>query len=248
MIKKEEKKWKTIPFSLIYEDSPLNKPVTFFFHGFMSDHKKGPMGRDESLAEMGHVVVAMDAPGHGGRHKAGYQGRSDVQKQAMLIDIVIETAHDATNLYHHLIKESIIDAATPLIAYGVSMGGHTAFFWGKEEKDVDMVIALLGSPSFVDFYHYKQTHYGFHADKNHQERTTRYETIDPLRYPGDLTHKKVFAATGEDDTTVPAIYAKKLSKRIDMTYVSYPTAHQTTPRMINDAHTFIKKALKEGKR
>lgn len=248
MIKKEERERKGIPYSLTYEDTTQNKPVTFFFHGFTSDHKKGPMDRDGMLAEMGQTVVSMDAPGHGGRHDSFYQGQSNIQKQAAMIDIVIETAHDATDLYHHLIDESIIDPAMPLIAYGVSMGGHTAFFWGKEEKDVDIVISLLGSPSFVDFYHYKQTHYGFDPGENRSDKTTRYENLDPLRRPGGLKHKKIFAATGEQDTTVPGIYAKRLSESIDMTYASYPTAHQTTPSMIDDAHAFLKEALKEGKR
>lgn len=243
MIHKEERTWEGIPFSLTYERTPARKPVTFFFHGFTSDHKRGVMGRDETLAGMGHVVIAMDAPGHGARDDVRFRGLSNIAMQAKMPLIVEQTCADAGRLYDHLAAEGTIDMEMPLVAYGVSMGGHTAFLWGALSADIDIVVSLVGSPSITDFYRYKQTHYGFGVDDDVRREWIRYTAIDPLLHPAELEDTPVFAATGEKDTTVPDDYVRALTEKIPMTHRSYPVGHTTTPAMLGDAHRFLQDTL-----
>jgi hypothetical protein len=232
--------YKDIYYKILYKDKTDDKPVIFFFHGFGGSRHLGADGRDITLANMGYTVVVMDAFEHGDRRSVEYQNLDNSQRQKQIIDTEIKTAYDAVNLYNFLVNNKVLSKGLPLGLYGVSMGGAIVFFLASIFDKVKFLVSIVGSPSFVDFYKYKQSIYGFKMDENYQERLNFYRTIDPVINYHKLQGKKIFMSVGLKDEIVPLIYARSLSKKMDCIYQEYDLGHESNPKMLEDAYKFIR--------
>lgn len=236
-----------IPYSIYNHDNGKRKPVLFFFHGLGSDRESGSMGRCEQFADLGYYVVAIDAYCHGERQKASFNELSQSNKQKEVINIAIQTAKDAMFLYRNYLKNMHEIIPYQVSAYGVSLGGTTAFYFATIMDEVNTVVSILGSPSFVDFYQYKQQKYQFEADESYRKNMDLYETIDPIKHYRLLSRKNIFMASGVKDEVVPYIYSHNL-KQINLNnhniiYKQYDTAHVSTHDMIQDSYSFLSDIL-----
>jgi enterochelin esterase-like enzyme len=122
---------------------------------------------------------------------------------------------------------------------GVSMGAAVAFYFATIFKEVKTLISLIGSPSLVEFYKYKQEVYQFEKNDEFEERLKRYKKIDPLINYHLLEGKKILMTGGLKDKIVPLDYAKALSKKIDSTFIEYDLEHEVSPKMMEDVYNFI---------
>jgi hypothetical protein len=243
MINLSEEKYKDISYNIVFKNETQNKPVIFFFHGFGGNRNLGPSGQDEVFARMGYCVVVMDAYEHGDRRSEAYETFDNSTRQAMIIDIEIKTAHDAVSLYNHLEETGKISRDYPLGIYGVSMGGAIVFYLASIFDKVKVLVSIVGSPSFVDFYQYKQEVYGFPKNREYHERLKKYHDYDPLINYQKLLNKHIFMSVGLQDRIVPLDYAKALSKKIDTVYQEYDLGHESNQEMLEQANKFVKQYL-----
>ncbi|MDD4069116.1 MAG: acyl-CoA thioester hydrolase/BAAT C-terminal domain-containing protein [Candidatus Izemoplasmatales bacterium] len=242
-INKESLKYESITFNLLYKNTPKDKPIVFFFHGFGGDKEYGAGGKDITLASMGYTVIVLDAYEHGERRTNEYKELDNSQRQAMIIDTEINTAHDAIKVYDFLVEDSKISSEMPLAVYGVSMGAAIAFYLSTIFDKVKSVVSIVGSPSFVDFYSYKQEVYSFPKDNQFYDRLKKYQRLDPLLNYKLFENKKVFMSVGLRDKIVPMIYAKKLSSLIECEYREYDLGHESNPEMLSDSYNFLDKSI-----
>jgi len=240
---KEEHKFQDIYYNLVYDGHSTNRPVVYFFHGFNCSKEMGPMDRDTELALLGYTVIVMDAYEHGKRTSNEFKALTNSKKQSMIVDIEIKTAQEAIKLYDHLLEKNYITSNFPAAAYGVSMGAAIAFYLTTIFSKVKAMVSIVGSPSFIDFYEYKQEVYDFPKDKVFYERLKKYEDLDPLIHINRFENKEVFMSVGLRDKIVPMIYAESLSKKINCTYKTYDLGHESNPKMLQDSYDFLKKHL-----
>ncbi len=242
-IKRDELNYQGVPFSLVYKEKTQDKPIVFFMHGYDSDRFIGPMGRETVLAEMGYTVILMDAFNHGERATEGFDSLSRYQRHLCIVEIVIRTAKDAIEVYEHLCKEKVISQYQKLAAYGVSMGAATAMYLATILPKLEVIVSLVGSPSFVDYYEHKRKEFDIDNTLLHVERTNRYKKIDPILNHRRFYGTKLFMAVGKKDEIVPMKFAKQLSEMISCVYKEYDTGHASTPEMLEDGYDFLKKHL-----
>jgi uncharacterized protein len=234
-----------IPYTTYYRNDGIQKPVLFFFHGFGSSRDVGIMGRGELLADLGFYVIAIDAYLHGERQTALFQAMSGVNKQKETMNIVIQSALDAQMIYQHYFKHHPHVLSGDVFAYGVSMGGAIAFYLTTIMEELKTMVSILGSPSFVEFYEYKQRTYGFEKDAYYDANILRYGLLDPLGHPSRFVGKHVFMASGSLDSVVPSIYANQLKLAHEtndsIVFKLYETAHVSNLSMQADAFAFLVK-------
>ncbi|HNZ49890.1 MAG TPA: hypothetical protein PK087_00105 [Bacilli bacterium] len=241
-ITKSERTFQNLNYSL-YSDG-TSHPLLFFFHGFTSNRHLGIMGRGEVLARLGFTVVAFDAPYHGDRDNGTFSQLSVSARQKELMEIVIQNAHEAKWLYEkHLQAEQLISKA-PVFAFGVSMGAQVCFYLATIMPKLQTIVTLVGSPSFCDFYRWKQQQYQWPDDLEFKIKLEKYQSLDPLIHSERLQNTNIFMGVGTQDDVVPKHYAKQLAEKLKTSvYQEYETAHFSTPKMLDDAYCFLKKTL-----
>lgn len=232
-----------IPYTIYNNDDGTRKPVIFFFHGFGGDRESGSMGRCESLAKIGYYVVAIDAYCHGERKTPSFSALSSANKQKEVFNIVIKTANDALFFYRNFLFKNNDIIPNHVSAYGVSLGGTTALYLATIMSELKVAVSVLGSPSFVDFYVYKQQKYGFEQDENYYDNLQHYRLIDPLFHHHKLSNKIIWMASGTKDETVPLDFSKKLKDLYptcqNIVFNQYSTGHESTKEMIQDTMSFL---------
>jgi len=233
-----------IPLTTYYKFDGKPKKLLFFFHGFAGDRETGIMDRGNTLAEQGFYVVAIDAYLHGERQPEFFKNLSYGDKQKEIVNIVMRTAEDAQRLYHKYFKKlDMLENPEKVYAYGVSMGGAVCFYLATIMEELKTIVTLVGSPSFVDFYEYKQQQYNWIQDEYYYTNLESYREKDPLINYHLLQNKNIFMGVGTQDTTVPLKYAKALKEKLpspNVVYKEYNTAHSSTPEMLADSYNFIK--------
>lgn len=238
-MQREEGLFQGIPYSIVYNENSLNKPVIFFFHGFQSNRVQGPMGREETLTKMGLCVVMMDAYYHGDRKDSTFEELDSIHKHMKMIDIELHTANDAIQLYEELIRQNKISSDTPLLAYGVSMGAATALYLASIYPKLEMVVSIVGAPSLLGFYELKHTRFQLEKDDIYYQNIKKYEQEDPLIHYRRLEKANLFLAVGLTDDVVPLQFAKSLSMKLKVSYREYDTGHLSTKEMLEDGYRFI---------
>jgi dienelactone hydrolase len=231
-----------IPFTTYQKADGKRKPLIFFFHGFSGDRTIGIMGRGEMLAELGFYVVALDAYLHGERKLALFDQLTYSEKQKDTFNITMHTAKDAKRLYEKYFQydESVHPGA--VYAYGVSLGAAVTFYLASIMKELKTFISIVGSPSMVDFYQYKQVQYNWDQDQYFTLNLESYKSECPLLNYKRLENKNIFMGCGDHDTTVPPKYAQELTKKLNSPNVVcqfYDCAHTSTPTMQEDANVFL---------
>lgn len=232
-----------IPITTYYKNDKKPKKLLYFFHGFAGDRETGIMGRGETLAEMGFFVVAIDAYLHGERQPEFFKNLSYAEKQKEIVNIVMQTAKDAKHLYHKYFKHLEILDSTNIYAYGVSMGAAVTFYLATIMEELTTFASIVGSPSFVEFYEYKQQQYGWIKDEYYYTNLESYKAVDPLLNYELLKDKNIYMGVGTQDTTVPLKYAKALKEKLpnsNIVYSEYNVAHTSTPDMLLESYNFIK--------
>lgn len=233
-----------IPITTYYYNDGNKKPVLFFFHGFGSERKSGISNRGKELAEQGFYVVSLDAYLHGERMPNYFKNLSYGDKQKEIVNIQIQTALDAKNLFKKHLASNKYIIIDEVYTFGVSMGAGSAIYLASILDEVKGVVSLLGSPSFVDFYSYKQKEYNWELNASYFNNLNSYIEHDPFlnhRLYGD---KNIYFAGGSKDTVVPAIYAENFKNiyadNDNIIFKLYNTAHTSTNQMHSDVYKFLK--------
>lgn len=242
-IKIVDEKYENITYRILYSETTVNKPVIFFFHGFGGNKESSVDDNRLALAKLGYVVLIMDAFEHGERMSEEYKALSNQEKQKLIVDTEIITAHEAIELYDYLVKSNKISGDQKLGVMGVSMGGAIAFYLASIFEKVEVVVSIVGSPSFVKFYEYKQKVYKFAKDDGFKERLNKYKGLDPLINYERLKNKAIYMSVGLKDRIVPMDYAKELSLKLKTTYQEYDVEHTSTENMLNEVVKFIQNNL-----
>lgn len=236
-----------IPITTYYYNDGTKKPLIFFFHGFAGERKAGIGTRGEELARLGFYVVSLDAHLHGQRQPQFFNDLSYGDKQKEIVNIQIQTALDAKNLYKKYFSNHQYIKAGEVYSFGVSMGAGTAIYLSSIMNEVNTVVSLLGSPSFVEFYRYKQEQYGWTVNNEYFKNLNSYKEHDPLLNIDRYTNKNIYFAGGSKDTTVPAKFASEFKDKVkdldNITFKMYDTAHSSTLEMHNDAYAFLTKYM-----
>lgn len=237
-----------IPLTTYYYNDGEAKPLIFFFHGFSGERKAGIADRGQKLAQLGFFVVSMDAYLHGERTTKFFTDASYGDKQKEIVNIQMHTAQDAIHLYNKYYKNHQYIRGTEVYAMGVSMGGGTALYLASIMDNLNTVVSIVGSPSFVDFYRYKQTQYGWEQDSQYFTNLNSYVTHDPLINHHLLKDKNVYMTTGTLDTTVPEQFAIALkalySNSNNIIHKSYDVAHTSTPAMMQEIYDYLETFIK----
>lgn len=227
-----------IPFTTYYKDDNKPKSILFFFHGFSSNREIGIMGRGEILANLGFYVIAIDAYLHGERETAFFQKLNYQEKHKEIINVVIQTANDAKKLYQKYFKP----VSNEVYAYGVSMGAIVAFYLATIMDELKTFASIVGTPSFVEFYEYKQSEYNWALDDYYFTNLKYYEKLDPFINYESLKEKNIFMGVGLHDFVVPLKHSKELASKLrgsNIVYKEYDIGHSSTPKMQDDAYNFL---------
>lgn len=238
-ITKESLKFLDVTFNIFYEESSLNKDVFFIFHGFGGNKEDGFANYEIKLAESGFLVIVLDACEHGERVSEDFALLDNSKRQERIIDLEIQTAKDAISVYNHLLDLNMVSSDKLVNVMGVSMGAAITFYLASIFKKVNMLISIIGSPSFVEFYKYKQKVYGFPNGEDYQRRLDFYKAIDPLINYENLIDKKIYMSVGLKDKVVPLVYAKTLTKKLNCVYQEYDLGHEVNKEMLEEISKFI---------
>jgi len=230
-----------IPLITYELDNNEEKPLLFFFHGF-TGNKDELMGRGEVLANLGFYVVAIDAYLHGERMPDWFKAIPNEEKYQYIIDITIQTAKDAKDLWENVYKNSPKIKGDKFFTYGVSMGAMTSYGLSTITKDIKAMVTLVGSPSYVEYYKDRQTKYNW-DDSVVLDRLEKYQSIDPLLNPNLVDENiKLFMALGSKDDVVYPKYSRKFYQVRNKNTIlkEYDTGHMSTTEMLDDSYNFLK--------
>lgn len=233
-----------IPIITYEKDDNSIKPLIFFFHGF-TGNKENLMGRGEKLAELGFFVVAMDAYLHGERMDEWFKILPNEIKYQYIIDIAIQTSHDAKYLWENIYKNNKNIKSDRFYTYGVSMGSMISYSLATITNELEGMVTLVGSPSFVEYYLERQARYNW-SDEIVKDRLLKYQELDPLLHPNKINDNvKLFIALGKNDEVVYPTYSRKLYKlRKENTILKeYDTGHVSTDEMLSDSYEFLKQFI-----
>ena len=238
----EEVVFDGIPCSIYHDDVEEVKPLIFFFHGFGGNHLNGILDKGHKLAGMGYYVVAMDAYLHGERATEEFKALEHAKRQKSIVDIEIQTANDAKDIYNKYFKNNPLVKPNQVYAMGVSMGAGISYYLGTILEELKIIIAIVGSPSFVEFYKYKQVKYDFELNEEYYSKLADYEKHDPLINHKPLLSKHIYMGCGTQDEVVPRMYAKELCTKLDKSmylYEEYECGHTSTDEMLEHAYNFL---------
>ncbi|MDY0010909.1 MAG: acyl-CoA thioester hydrolase/BAAT C-terminal domain-containing protein [Candidatus Izemoplasmatales bacterium] len=234
-----EDKYQEITFRYLYNQDIGYDKVMFFFHGFNGNRYAIDIEWIERISEKGYLLVILDAENHGDRISDEYKKLDNSNRQKLIIETEINTANDAKKVYFHLLEKDIINKDMSLAVMGVSMGGAIALYLTTIFKKIQILVSLIGSPSFVEFYKYKQKVYKFENNQEYKKRLDKYAKIDPLLNYHLFSGRKILLTGGSRDKIVPMIYAEELSKKIDATFIVYDLEHEVSKQMMEDVYKFI---------
>lgn len=234
-----EDKYQEITFRYLYNQDIGYDKVMFFFHGFNGNRYAIDIEWIERISEKGYLLVILDAENHGDRISDEYKKLDNSNRQKLIIETEINTANDAKKVYFHLLEKDIINNDMTLAVMGVSMGGAIALYLTTIFKKIQILVSLIGSPSFVEFYKYKQKVYKFENNQEYKKRLDKYAKIDPLLNYNLFSGRKILLTGGSRDKIVPMIYAEELSKKIDATFIVYDLEHEVSKEMMEDVYKFI---------
>ena len=243
MIEKKEIILEGITFDIYKNNSLQPKHLLFFFHGFTANRFDGN-NHIKALVDTSAIVIAGDAYFHGERERASFKSLTPANKQREIINIVIKTAQEIKYFYNKYCSLYPGGNSLPLTAYGVSMGAAIALYLGTIMSELKTIVSIVGSPSFCDFYKYKQQRYSFLKDDYFNINLNSYKKEDPLEKYQLLQGKNIFLSGGVDDEIVPMIYAKELARKLkssNVIFKKYNIGHASTKEMLNDSYEFIKK-------
>ena len=243
MIKTIDDVYQGINYRLVFHDKSEDKPIIFFFHGFLANRLSTTWDKEYELAKMGYTVLLIDAFLHGGRMTEEFKDLPQEIKRQMMIDIQIQTADDVLIIYQYLVQEKILGKDQRLGLMGVSMGAGTAFYLASIFPKAELLVSIVGSPSFVEMYQERKATYNFPKDEKEELRLQRYSELDPLINSERLKAKKIMMVVGKNDQIVPLKYAKELAAKIPCLYREYETGHDSTPLMMEDVYQFIQDNL-----
>ena len=238
-----EGKYQDVSFRYLFIENKNYDKVMFFFHGFGGNRYSIETAWVNKITEKGYLLIILDAFNHGDRISKEYHKLDNSNKQKLIIDTEIKTGEDAVRVYDYLSEKNVISSDMQVTVMGVSMGAAVAFYFATIFKEVKTLISLIGSPSLVEFYKYKQEVYQFEKNDEFEERLKRYKKIDPLINYHLLEGKKILMTGGLKDKIVPLDYAKALSKKIDSTFIEYDLEHEVSPKMMEDVYNFIESNL-----
>lgn len=226
-----------IPISIYELDNDKIKPVIFSFHGFKGYKDGDYFKREDYLARLGFIVVGIDTILHGERRIPLYEALTDSEKMKDINHMVIQTAHDAVNLYEKYIKFMPRVKKDRLYSIGVSMGGAISIYLSTIYP-VKGTVSIVGSPSMVEFYKYKKSYYNWTENTYYLRNLDYLKTFDPVLNQEKI-NGKLFLTGGISDTTIPITFVKMLENHKNVTTRLYETGHMPNQQQFDDAYKFL---------
>jgi len=234
-----------IPVTTYYYNDGQTKPVIFFFHGFAGSRKGSISTRGTDLAKLGFYVISLDAYLHGERMPDYFNNLSYGDKQKDIVNIQIQTAKDAKHIFNKYYARNKYVKHDEVYTFGVSMGAGSAIYLASIMDEVNGVISMLGSPSFIEFYKYKQKEYNWDMDITYFNNLNSYIEHDPFLNYELYKDVNIYFAGGSKDTVVPAIYAENFKALYEdndnIVFKLYNTGHTSTTQMHTDIYEFLEK-------
>lgn len=216
------------------------KPVIFSFHGFTGYKDGDYFKREDALARLGFIVIGLDSILHGERRIDIFEDLSYSEKMKDINQIVIQSAHDAVSIYEKYIKYMPRVKKDALYSIGVSMGGAISIYLATIYP-LKKAVSIVGSPSMVSFYDYKQKQYNWEIDSYYQNNLKYLEAFDPVIHQ-DKINCPLFLTVGKEDDIIPYHFAQMLQKP-NVIVKLYDTSHNPNQKQFDDAYQFL---LKEG--
>ena len=225
-----------IPISIYETEDNKDKPVIFSFHGFTGYKDGDYFKREDTLARIGFIVVSIDSILHGERRIEMFESLTDREKQKDINTIIIQSAHDAVSLYEKYIRHMSRVKKDELYAFGVSMGGAISILMASIYP-LKKAVSIVGSPSMVEFYKYKQSQYNWADDELYDLNLKYLESFDPV-----LNKEKIkcplFLTGGLKDDVIPVKFIKMLEKD-NVVIKLYDTPHMPNQAQFDDAYQFL---------
>jgi len=226
-----------IPINIFEVDNNQKKPVIFSFHGFGCQKSEGLLNSETTLARHGFIVVAIDSILHGERKSSVYDTFSYAEKMKSINDIIIQTANDAVHLYEKYIKFFPNVDKDNVYSIGVSMGGAVGIYLATIYP-IKKTASIVGSPSMVEFYAYKQKINNWSKDFYFDRNIEYLKLHDPVLHQHKLSGK-IFLTGGIKDNVVPIRYVQMLESNKQVQTKIYPTDHMPNQEHFDDAYKFL---------
>lgn len=225
-----------IPLSIYESNDFHDKPVIFSFQGFTGYKDGDYFKREDALARLGFIVVGIDSILHGERCIELFEQKTYAEKMKDINQIIVQTAEDAVMLYEKYIKHMDRVIKNELYAIGVSMGGAISIYLSTIYP-LKKAVSIVGSPSMVEFYKYKQVQYGWDQDFYYLRNLDYFEHFDPVIH-NDRIQCPLFLTAGLQDDVIPYTFAQMLKGK-DITIKLYDTPHMPNQAQFDDAYQFL---------
>lgn len=225
-----------IPLSIYESDELIDKPVIFSFHGFTGYKDGDYFKREDALARLGFIVVGIDSILHGERRIECFESKSYAEKMRDINQIIVQTAQDAVMLYEKYIQYMNRVLKNSVYAIGVSMGGAISIYLSTIYP-LKKAVSIVGSPSMVEFYKYKQAQYGWDEDFYYIRNLSYFEQFDPVIHKERIMCP-LFLTAGLQDDVIPHTFAQMLKGK-DIIVKLYDTSHMPNQAQFDDAYSFL---------
>lgn len=224
-----------IPVTEYYEDTDAKRPLIFYIHGFTSNREDGIIDIGLQLSKRGFFVVSLDAYMHGDRLDNRFKNASEIEKQKMIFEIIIQTAKDITKLMDHYKNIKLVDVSRIGIT-GISMGGMITYFTAAHNPLIKVAVPLIGTPTFIDLAMYSFNE----KSEDFFKEIKVLEQIDPIKFIQNFATKPLLILNGNKDKVVPIegsrlAYNKLLpfykNNEHKLKLIEYEVSHDTPPSM-----------------
>jgi alpha-beta hydrolase superfamily lysophospholipase len=202
------KKFKGIPIIECKNDTNEEKKLLFILHGYMSN-KESVANYCLKLAKMNYHVITIDAKKHGERIEEPFITGSDAETDSEFLDIVLNTSQDLKMIYENYYKKEYSE----LNLMGISMGGILSFYTATLIKEVNLIVPIIGTPSFYEFIKYKITSDKMPININESD-IEKLKYIEALNHIEKFTNKNIFILNAKEDNVVPEKWSKEFYNNI----------------------------------
>ncbi len=221
-----------IPLYECYAEQTAKQELLFINHGFTGS-KEGEYYFALELAKLGYFVVALDAAKHGERIAPPFNLDSpaaQLERFEQFFEVVLQTGMDNQRLfkehYQHFKTVSLL---------GFSMGAMVTYYTATILKEVQRMITVVGTPTFLDFSKYKLATEGLAENLQTLQKLAQ---IDPIKHLESFRELEILMLTGKHDTNVPNSGVKELQRLLITSRINpqvehreYETGHQVTKEM-----------------
>jgi dienelactone hydrolase len=219
------------------------RPAVILQHGSagMGRHTWARRPFDLALAEAGFLVIAVDAPGFGGREAPDNRGRLGTHRGDLLFrtrDNRIQAVQDLMRTVDYLRSR---DDVTSIGYLGVSMGTRIGVpFVALDDRVATAVFFVGGSGEYA-----RLAVAGTDLDHLIEDEQLVFELTDPLQFAPMIAGRPVFVANGTRDTLVGREAGERLQSAFaePRTLRWFDGGHGDSALAFDDARGFLVQQL-----